>query len=199
MLQFKRAYKRNDKPVCIAASMFIAHLANQQVGDRNTGFGHSVVSAAVFYGKAQAFVSHLLLLWANLRPSWPCLPLQPPLSNTHTGQYPFPIIATLTSHLTAVAHHHPSSAQVVHELLPLEVLLLLLEAPSDDSVEMAVDFLKEAGWLGGQGSGHSGGSFLRVAVGWLVGRIVWLFVVSQGSGVQQLLCVSITAPLPPCH
>lgn len=107
MLQFKRAYKRNDKPVCIAASMFIAHLANQQVGDRNTGFGHSVVSAAVFYGKAQAFVSHLLLLWANLRPSWPCLPLLAPLSNTHTGQHPFPIIATLTSHLTAIAPSPP--------------------------------------------------------------------------------------------
>ena len=29
--QFKRSYKRNDKPVCIAAITFIAHLANQQV------------------------------------------------------------------------------------------------------------------------------------------------------------------------
>lgn len=29
--QFKRAYKRNDKPVCSAAIKFIAHLANQQV------------------------------------------------------------------------------------------------------------------------------------------------------------------------
>jgi pre-mRNA-splicing factor CWC22 len=60
--QFKRAYKRNDKPVCSAAIKFIAHLANQQV---------------------------------------------------------------------------------VHELLPLEILLLLLESPSDDSVEVAVDFVKE--------------------------------------------------------
>ena len=62
--QFKRAYKRNDKPVCLAAIKFIAHLANQQV---------------------------------------------------------------------------------VHEVLPLEVLLLLLETPSDDGVEVAVDFLKEVG------------------------------------------------------
>ena len=30
-LQFKRSYKRNDKPVCLAAIKFIAHLANQQV------------------------------------------------------------------------------------------------------------------------------------------------------------------------
>ena len=33
--------------------------------------------------------------------------------------------------------------QVVHELLPLEILLLLLETPSDDGVEVAVDFIKE--------------------------------------------------------
>ncbi|KAL4421935.1 hypothetical protein ABPG77_007877 [Micractinium sp. CCAP 211/92] len=64
--QFKRSYKRNDKPVCTAAIKFIAHLANQQV---------------------------------------------------------------------------------VHEVLPLEVLLLLLETPSDDGVEVAVDFIKEVGPL----------------------------------------------------
>jgi pre-mRNA-splicing factor CWC22 len=31
VLQFRRAYKRNDKPICIAASKFLAHLVNQQV------------------------------------------------------------------------------------------------------------------------------------------------------------------------
>ena len=31
LLQFKRAYRRNDKPVCMAAIKFIGHLANQQV------------------------------------------------------------------------------------------------------------------------------------------------------------------------
>ncbi len=30
VLQFRRAYKRNDKPICIAASKFLAHLVNQQ-------------------------------------------------------------------------------------------------------------------------------------------------------------------------
>lgn len=29
--QFRRAYKRNDKPTCVATSTFIAHLVNQQV------------------------------------------------------------------------------------------------------------------------------------------------------------------------
>lgn len=62
--QFKRAFKRNDKPVCLAACTFIAHLVNQQV---------------------------------------------------------------------------------VHELLALEIIILLLEQPSDDSVEVAVGFTKEVG------------------------------------------------------
>lgn len=31
VLQFKRSYKRNDKPVCTAAAKFIAHLINQGV------------------------------------------------------------------------------------------------------------------------------------------------------------------------
>ena len=31
VLQFKRSYKRNDKPVCGAAAKFLAHLINQGV------------------------------------------------------------------------------------------------------------------------------------------------------------------------
>lgn len=64
ILQFRRAYKRNDKPICTAACKFMAHLINQQVE---------------------------------------------------------------------------------HELLGLEILALLLETPSDDSVELAVSFVKEVG------------------------------------------------------
>ncbi|KAF8062096.1 Cwc22 [Scenedesmus sp. PABB004] len=64
LAQFKRAYKRNDKPITIAASKFIAHLINQGV---------------------------------------------------------------------------------LHEVLALEMLILLLENPTDDSVEMAVEFCKEVG------------------------------------------------------
>ncbi|QDZ23687.1 pre-mRNA-splicing factor Cwc22 [Chloropicon primus] len=64
VLQFRRAYKRNDKPICTAACKFIAHLVNQQVE---------------------------------------------------------------------------------HELLALEILALLLENPSNDSVELAVTFVKEVG------------------------------------------------------
>ena len=33
LLQFKRSFKRNDKPICQAICLFIAHLVNQQVAD----------------------------------------------------------------------------------------------------------------------------------------------------------------------
>jgi pre-mRNA-splicing factor CWC22 len=62
--QFKKSFKRNDKPVCLAALTFIAHLINQQV---------------------------------------------------------------------------------VHEVLALEIALLLLETPSDDGVEVCSEFMKQCG------------------------------------------------------
>ena len=64
LLQFRRSYRRNDKPMCLAATRFIAHLVNQQVA---------------------------------------------------------------------------------HEVVALELLMLLLEAPSADSVEVAVSFVKDVG------------------------------------------------------
>ena len=64
IMQFRRSYKRNDKPVCVAMVKFIAHLINQQV---------------------------------------------------------------------------------CHEILGLQVVTVLLEKPTDDSVELAVNFVKEAG------------------------------------------------------
>ena len=39
VLQFRRAYKRNDKPICIAASKFLAHLVNQQARARMCSMG----------------------------------------------------------------------------------------------------------------------------------------------------------------
>lgn len=36
-------------------------------------------------------------------------------------------------------------AQVAHELLALQLLTVLLEDPTDDSVEIAVNFTKEIG------------------------------------------------------
>ncbi|SPO27541.1 related to Pre-mRNA splicing factor cwc22 [Ustilago trichophora] len=62
--QFRRSFKRNDKPVCNSTAMFLAHLVNQRV---------------------------------------------------------------------------------VHEVLALEILVLLLEKPTDDSVEIAVGFMREVG------------------------------------------------------
>ena len=65
ILQFRRAFKRNDKPVCVAATRFLAHLINQQV---------------------------------------------------------------------------------VHELIALELLTVLLSTPTNDSVEVAMEFVKECGY-----------------------------------------------------
>ncbi|KAK6866107.1 U2-type spliceosomal complex subunit CWC22 [Apiospora arundinis] len=64
IMQFRKAFRRNDKAVCLSSAMFIAHLVNQQV---------------------------------------------------------------------------------VHEMLAAQMLLLLLQKPTDDSVEIAVGLLKEVG------------------------------------------------------
>lgn len=42
---------------------------------------------------------------------------------------------------------HMVNQQVVHELIALELLTLLLEKPTDDSVEVAVGFVTECGSL----------------------------------------------------
>lgn len=42
---------------------------------------------------------------------------------------------------------HLSNQQVCGTVLPLEVILLLLDKPTDDSVEIAVEFMKEAGQI----------------------------------------------------
>jgi len=64
VIQFRRAFRRNDKLVCMSATRFIGHLVNQRVA---------------------------------------------------------------------------------HEILALEILTLLVETPTDDSVEVAISFLKECG------------------------------------------------------
>ncbi|XP_078460071.1 pre-mRNA-splicing factor CWC22 homolog isoform X2 [Lampetra planeri] len=64
ILNFRKGYRRNDKPLCLSTSKYVAHLVNQNVA---------------------------------------------------------------------------------HEVLSLEILTLLLERPTDDSVEVAVGFLKECG------------------------------------------------------
>lgn len=64
ILQFRKAFRRNNKPLCLSTTIFIAHLCNQRVA---------------------------------------------------------------------------------HEILALQILQLLLEKPTDDSVEIAVEFMKECG------------------------------------------------------
>ncbi|KAG0347267.1 AAA ATPase afg3 [Podila humilis] len=82
IVQFRKAYKRNDKPACLATTTFIAHLTNQ----------------------------------------W-----------------------------------------VAHELLALKILFLLLSQPTDDSLEIAVGFMKEVGaFLAQEASGANEGVFERL-------------------------------------
>lgn len=82
IVQFRKAYKRNDKTSCLATTMFIAHLTNQ----------------------------------------W-----------------------------------------VAHELLALKMLFLLLSQPTDDSIEIAVGFMKEVGaFLAQEASGANEGVFERL-------------------------------------
>ncbi|KOS12530.1 mif4g-domain-containing protein [Malassezia pachydermatis] len=48
-------------------------------------------------------------------------------------------------HATLLFLAHLTNQRVVHELLALEILVLLLEKPTDDSVELAVAFMREVG------------------------------------------------------
>lgn len=43
LVQFKRTFKRNDKPVCSAICLFIAHLVNQQIADDMLAFEIAIV------------------------------------------------------------------------------------------------------------------------------------------------------------
>jgi hypothetical protein len=74
---------------------------------------------------------------------------------------------------------------VAHEVLALEVLIQMLESPSEDSVEVAVEFVKEVGaylkevvpqglhrWAGGRG-GRGAGHEAWGWAGW-TGRRRWL-------------------------
>lgn len=82
IVQFRKAYKRNDKATCLATTTFIAHLTNQ----------------------------------------W-----------------------------------------VAHEILALKVLFLLLGQPTEDSIEIAVGFMKEVGsFLSQEASGANEGVFERL-------------------------------------
>jgi hypothetical protein len=96
--QFKRAFKRNDKPVCEAALRFIAHLTNQQVV-------HEVLALEVLMLLLEDPISHdagacggvCVHAHVAVAPRHPCMPRRtllpvtpfspltppPPLPHTH--------------------------------------------------------------------------------------------------------------------
>ena len=55
----------------------------------------------------------------------------------------FPLFYRCMSSTRFIAHL--VNQQIVHELISLEILTLLLDSPTDDSVEVAITFLRECG------------------------------------------------------
>ncbi|CAI5936611.1 unnamed protein product [Closterium sp. NIES-65] len=117
ILQFRRAFRRNDKPVLVAACRFLAHLGNQQVA-------HEIVALDL----------PLLPTSLSISPSFPPRPSPPPSPLLQ------PVLVAACRFLA-----HLCNQQVAHEIVALELLTLLLETPTDDSVEVAVSFVKECG------------------------------------------------------
>lgn len=147
--QWVRAYTRNDKPIILAVSKFIAHLVNQQVQPavkpmhsmrlflhRVPRFSQCVANAVLPEGhdtvhhpadhrsdSARACLCEQECAW-EAPPVWS---------------------AFLNVKVHAALNPGPCHTQVVHELLVLELLLTLLEKPSDSSIEVAVSLAKETG------------------------------------------------------
>ena len=68
---------------------------------------------------------------------------------------------------------HLVNQQVLHELVALELLTLLLEDPTDDSVEVAIGFLKVGGEGGEEEEGGGRGRMEGGGGGWKGGRGGW--------------------------
>lgn len=64
----------------------------------------------------------------------------PPLSRPDQFCHPQPTMTATTTFLAQLVNQ-----QVAHEVLALQMLVLLLERPTDDSVEIAVSFMREVG------------------------------------------------------
>ena len=158
VLQFRRAYKRNDKPICIAASKFLAHLVNQQarmpgkypcLGSTTNftfaGIERTHLHACQRQGQPLSEVVRVTSC-SPVKMETPYTTLEGGLARNSTIRG----ICRATSQLShGVVERMPDpavpAAQVAHEALALEVIFLLLETPSADSVEVAVAFVKEVG------------------------------------------------------
>ncbi|CAI5500564.1 unnamed protein product, partial [Closterium sp. Naga37s-1] len=170
ILQFRMAFRRNDKPVLVAACRFLAHLVNQQVA-------HEIVALdlppllAPYYITNRPFPTHLPLTAAGAgggvslpRPSLQpaggtrdsraraaSLPRVSAPPTPPTPPSPFllqPVLVAACRFLAHVCNQQPvlvaacrflahlCNQQVAHEIVALELLTLLLETPTDDSVEV---------------------------------------------------------------
>ena len=71
-LQFKRSFKRNDKPICSAVCQFLAHLINQQVADDMLAFEVAILlldNPSGGHPSTPQPQRQLPLMWAIVYPS----------------------------------------------------------------------------------------------------------------------------------
>ncbi|KAK1336841.1 hypothetical protein QTO34_002876 [Cnephaeus nilssonii] len=119
ILNFRKGYRRNDKQLCLTASKFVAHLINQNVAPACTAFG-LVPPACLLHHSATV-----------------------PFSSGPIGAGSTSTAARCQCRIVYACH--VLRCPLAHEVLCLEMLTLLLERPTDDSVEVAIGFLKECG------------------------------------------------------
>ncbi|KAF3523897.1 hypothetical protein F2Q69_00049919 [Brassica cretica] len=146
VLQLKRAYKRNDKPQLLAAVKFIAHLVNQQVAEEiiaielasvllETPTDDSVEVAVGFVTECGAMLQDVTPKGLHGFISWGVLQLKRAYKRNDKPQ--------LLAAVKFIAHL--VNQQVAEEIIAIELASVLLETPTDDSVEVAVGFVTECG------------------------------------------------------
>ena len=116
VMQFRRSYKRNDKPVCVAMVKFIAHLINQQVA-------HEILGLQV-PRHPHPSVSDWIAPSARRLKGKSCAASARSCCHRVCNRIPFRLMCGA---------------------LCAQLLTVLLEKPTDDSVELAVNFVKESG------------------------------------------------------
>lgn len=174
IVAFRRAYKRRDKVVATALAKFIAHMVNQQVR-RNAsllGPAHCLRGSNPQSFRTRLILRcHRQQLLTTSGASRGNVPTEKRVMNyanydslvemRQAESCPLWLLVRSRKCLEATelalirnrARIHARcsffvsgrNSQVAHELLALQLLTVLLEEPTDDSVEIAVNFTKEIG------------------------------------------------------
>ena len=57
----------------------------------------------------------------------------------------YTVTTTIVCHSTTTFLAHLANQSLAHEVVALQILVLLLERPTDDSIEIAIGFTREVG------------------------------------------------------